>query len=53
VTTVEYDEFTDDFFAKCHDCGWESRLFMHRRDAEQAADRHDEDHDEDHDEEVA
>ncbi|MCW6003801.1 hypothetical protein K1W54_04290 [Micromonospora sp. CPCC 205371] len=45
MTTIEYDELTDDFYAKCHDCDWESRVFALERNARQAADRHDELHD--------
>lgn len=47
MTTIEYDEMTDDFFAVCHDCegGWQSRPYAHRRNAERAADQHEELHD--------
>jgi hypothetical protein len=45
MTTVEYDEQSDDFYAKCRDCGWESRMFALERNARQEANRHDELHD--------
>ena len=45
MITIEYDEQSDDFYAHCHDCGWESRLYVLERNAEQAADRHGELHD--------
>ncbi len=46
MTTVEYDELTDRFYATCHDCPWEGRPFDRERDADQDADRHDEHHEE-------
>jgi hypothetical protein len=44
MTTVEYDEFDDTFYAKCHDCPWTGRSYMARRDAALEGDRHDEWH---------
>jgi hypothetical protein len=44
MTTIEYDEMSDQFYGLCHDCPWEGRLWDERRDANLEADRHDEWH---------
>lgn len=45
MTTVEYDEFDDTFYAVCHDCPWAGHSYLDRRDTDLEAARHDEWHD--------
>lgn len=45
MTTIEYDELTDEFFFACHDCGATGRSWDAERDAGLEADRHDGLHD--------
>lgn len=45
MITIEYDEQSDDFYAHCHDCDWESRSYALERNANREADRHAELHD--------
>lgn len=48
MTTVEYSELDDAYYAKCHDCEWEGRLHLTTRDADLDGARHDELHDDGH-----
>lgn len=45
MTTIEYDELTDQHYFQCHDCPKDGRSWDARRDAELDGDRHDELHD--------